>query len=100
MKASYSSGVLPTGILACARIRSRTSGIATTRAMSPDILCTSAGGVPAGAMNPNHAVISKPGKPASIIVGTSGTEGERCSLVIAIGRKAPDLMCGISTGAL
>ena len=31
-----------------------------------------AGGVPAGANSANHEVTSKPGNPASIMVGTSG----------------------------
>ena len=51
-------------------------------------------GVFAGANTTYHALISKPGKPASIMVGTSGASGERLALVTARALSAPDLTCG------
>ena len=42
-----------------------------------------AGGVPAGARMPHHVVTSKPGTPASAIVGMSGNSGDRFAPVTA-----------------
>ena len=47
---------------------------------------TTAPGVAAGTKRPVHDVISKPGTPASIIVGTSGSDGQRWAVVTASGR--------------
>src|SRR5437763_1434207 len=47
------------------------------------------GGVPAGAAKTYHAVASKPGKPASSAVGTSGNCSERLLLVTARPRSWP-----------
>ena len=41
---------------------------------------TTSRGVAAGANTPNHATVSKPGRPASAIVGTSGSSAERVSV--------------------
>src|SRR5262249_11812114 len=46
-------------------------------------------GVPAGASSPNQAVASKPGKPASTMVGRSGDDGARVSEGTASGRTLP-----------
>jgi hypothetical protein len=43
-----------------------------------------------GAMKPNQSVTSKPGTPASPIIGRSGAAAERFALVIAMPRSAPD----------
>ena len=51
-------------------------------------------GVPAGASSPNHDVASKPGTPASIMVGSSGMLGERCSAVMASPRSLPSRTLG------
>ena len=52
------------------------------------------GGVPAGATTPSQNVACSLGKPASIVVGTSGNFGLRWGLVTASARSAPDWMCG------
>ncbi|MNS52612.1 hypothetical protein D3C72_853330 [compost metagenome] len=54
-------------------------------------------GVAAGARMPNHVPISKPFRPASSMVGTSGSTLERLAVVTASARSLPALMCG-STG--
>lgn len=57
-------------------------------------------GVPAGAARPNHDCTSKPGKPDSATVGTSGSSGERCALVMAMARNRPACTCGRAEGVL
>ena len=52
-------------------------------------LPTIGAGVPAGASSPNHDIASKPGKPDSAMVGSSGMLGERMSDVTARARKVP-----------
>src|SRR5215203_3384134 len=44
---------------------------------------------------PYHATATKPGS-ASVIVGSSGIEGERCAAVTANPLSLPDLMNGIA----
>jgi hypothetical protein len=51
-------------------------------------------GVPAGASSANQAVASKPGKPASTMVGRSGDDGARVSEVTASGRTLPSRASG------
>src|SRR6266853_4260950 len=50
-------------------------------------------GVPAGTSNPNHDVISKSGRPASDIVGTSGSRVARLGTVTASALTFPALIC-------
>src|SRR5687768_13410017 len=52
-------------------------------------------GIPAGPTIPYHATATKPGKPASAIVGMSGSDGERCGAVTPKPLSLPDLMNGI-----
>ncbi|MOA58230.1 hypothetical protein D3C78_1825870 [compost metagenome] len=47
--------------------------------------------MPAGATMPYHATLSAPGRPASAIVGTSGSMGERFTSATAKARSLPDL---------
>jgi hypothetical protein len=54
--------------------------------------------VPLGAKKPNHEPASKPGKPRSATVGTSGMERERLTLVTAMARSLPAWMCWITEG--
>ena len=51
-------------------------------------------GVFAGAKMPNQTIASKPGKPCSATVGTSGRSGERFELVTASARSLPCLTYG------
>src|SRR4029453_17843883 len=54
----------------------------------------------AGASTPNHDEASKPGRPASATVGTSGSAGARVADVTASGRSFPALICGSDGGRL
>ena len=47
-------------------------------------------GRPAGATSANQPSVTRPGKPASAMLGTLGNEGWRCALVIANGRSWPE----------
>jgi hypothetical protein len=52
------------------------------------------GGVPFGTKMPSQPVASKPGKPDSATVGTSGSAALRFGEVTARPRTLPPLMCG------
>lgn len=54
-----------------------------------DSLAMASGGVPAGANRPTQASSSKPGRPASAVVGTSGSMGWRVLLVTARALSLP-----------
>ena len=45
----------------------------------------------AGTTSPHHVLMSKPGRPPSLTVGTSGSSAKRFSEVTAIARSRPDL---------
>ena len=62
------------------------------------ILSTIPGGVPAGANRANQPLASRPGKPDSSTVGTSGSSGRRLRLVTASPRSMPDWTCGTKVG--
>ena len=70
----------------------RMSGVATIRASSPDTFSTMGLGVPAGATRPYQLLTSKPGRPASLKLGTSGTAGERACPDTASALSRPLLM--------
>ena len=53
---------------------------------------TTAGGVPAGASTPYQVLTSKPLKPDSATVGTSGSDELRLAEVTANGRSLPALI--------
>ncbi|MNW06175.1 hypothetical protein D3C71_2025330 [compost metagenome] len=53
----------------------------------------------AGASMPYHCVISKPGKPCSATVATSGSWGRRWVEPVAMQRTLPDLMNGSRAAA-
>ncbi|MNI35627.1 hypothetical protein D3C73_896590 [compost metagenome] len=64
-------------------------------------LSTTGAGVPRGAYRPDQAVTSKPGKPASAIVGRSGAAGLRSADVTAMPRKRPPaFMAAMELGRL
>ncbi|MNY56923.1 hypothetical protein D3C86_1930540 [compost metagenome] len=52
-------------------------------------MSTTGAGVPRGAYRPDHAVTSKPGRPASAIVGRSGAAGLRSAEVTAMPCSRP-----------
>src|SRR5262245_10693467 len=52
-----------------------------------------AGGVPAGASNPNMTSCGNPMSPTSVMVGVSGSSGQRLALVTASAFSLPALKC-------
>ena len=56
-------------------------------------------GVPAGATMPVSVSLSSPGTPASAMVGTSGSAGERWALITASARSLPSLMVLMAGGS-
>src|SRR5262245_13213316 len=50
-------------------------------------------GVPAGTTTPCQLSPAMPGKPASAVVGTSGSDRERALLVTASPRSLPSITC-------
>jgi hypothetical protein len=77
--------------------RSWTSGILRILSTSACRRSTMAGGVPAGAKIACHETTSKPGTPASCMVGTSGRLGTRFAVDTASARTRPLAMCGAAT---
>src|SRR5262249_28695001 len=75
MAAANCAGEVPIGTMPSSSKRLRTSGSARMRTASRWSLAMIGSGVPAGASSPNQAVASKPGKPASTMVGRSGDDG-------------------------
>ena len=57
-------------------------------------------GVPAGAITPAQTTTSAVGQPASAMVGTSGSSGERALVVTASGRNLPDATIGAAEAVL
>ena len=51
-------------------------------------------------MTPAHTATSAVGQPASAIVGTSGSSGERAGVVTASGRSLPDATMGAADAVL
>ena len=94
MAARVSSPVLPT----VSRPRLANffciSGSASTLSDSARTLSRMGCGVPAGASRANHDVASKPGNPASTMVGRSGALDERLSEVMAMPRTRPSRTSG------
>ena len=89
-----SSGVLPVTSKPMSASRPRTSWRARAVSTSPWSLRSTAGGVFAGAINPFHRLETKPGKPDSSMVGTSGSTGERRAELTASARSFPSRASG------
>src|SRR5712691_5854596 len=53
-------------------------------------------GVPAGAINPPQPGITNSRKPESAMVGSDGSNSERCAVLTARPRRAPDSICGFA----
>src|SRR5260370_21983212 len=60
-----------------------------------DSLSTTGFGVPFGAYTPCHPATPKPGKPASLLVGTSGSDVTRFGAVTAHALTLPALLCPV-----
>jgi hypothetical protein len=64
------------------------------------IFARMAAGVPTGASNPFQPSTSKPGRPDSATVGTSGSSGIRSRPVTALARNLPARIWGNTLGGL
>src|ERR1043166_5327208 len=89
-----SSGVEPTRAAPSGSSRSFTGGWASAATMSACILAMIGAGVLAGKKKANHDETSKPGTPASAMVGRSGPAGTRFLVVTANPRALPARTCG------
>lgn len=89
MKRANSAGVLPAAIAASALNVSVEDGCFTDEALAAASLSTAPCGRFDGASTPYHCVISKPGKPCSATVGTSGSCARRCVVPVAMQRNLP-----------
>src|SRR5262245_48499178 len=99
MRAPNSSGILATGAKPNVSKRSLTSDVATAFAMSPRQRSMMSLGVPAGATMPVSVSRSRSGMPASALVGTSGSDGERLALSTASPRNLPSLILAMAGGS-
>src|SRR5262245_20199585 len=83
MKAAISAGLLPMGSTLAARDLVCTSGALVTSTAAVAVAEANAGDVVGGAASANQPVATSPGKPASAVVGTAGSTGERRVSAIA-----------------
>src|SRR5262245_49409859 len=83
MKVAISAGLLPIGSTLAARNLAWTSGALITSTAALAISAVNAGAVFGGAASANQPVDMRPGKPASAVVGISGSTGERRVSAIA-----------------
>src|SRR5258705_39601 len=93
-------GVEPFGVVPTSSNRDLTGGWASAALVSALIFAMTLGGVLAGTKKPNHDDTSKPGTPASAIVGRSGTTEMRSLVVTASARTLPAFTCGRIEGML
>src|SRR5262249_6595499 len=77
MKAAISAGLLPIGSTLAVRNLACTSSALITSTAALAISAVNAGAVFGGAASANQPVDTRPGKPASAVVGISGSTGER-----------------------
>src|SRR6478752_5300356 len=99
-KLASSAGVEPFGVAPSSSNRDLTGGWASAALVSALIFAMTLGGVLAGTKKPNHDDTSKPGTPASAIVGRSGTTEMRSLVVTASARTLPAFTCGRIDGML
>src|ERR1700686_1939147 len=81
-----------------ARNGAMTSSVFNAALISRDSAATISGGVPAGASRPNQTLVSKPGRPASAMVGTSGVIAARLDCATASATSSPDCTCRSAPG--
>ena len=94
------SGVSGAGSAPSAMSFARTSGVFRILVTSAFHFAIMAAGVPAGAKSPYHVEMSKPGRPASAIVGNSGTSVDRSAVVTASAFNLPALTWAIALARL
>ncbi len=93
------SGEPGSGSLLCLANCAFTSGLVSTFCSSPLRRAITSRGVPAGACSPDHSAASEPRTPASAIVGTSGSAGERRGEITPRASALPAFTCGIAVEA-
>ncbi len=79
--------------------RFRTSSVASSAFNSRFSRSTIGRGVPAGASSVERCVASKPGRPASAMVGMSGSRRERCRLLTPSARSVPAATLACAAGS-
>ena len=92
------SGVMARGSAPWAWMAAFTSAVSRSLLTSALRVLTTAAGVPAGAKTPYQVLTSKPLKPDSATVGTSGSEELRLAEVTASGRSLPALIWPMAEG--
>src|SRR5262245_2915880 len=95
MKTANSLGPLLAGSIPCTRSPATTSGLFAASATVALNLVTIPDGVVAGAIRPNQPIALCFGLPASAMVGTWGSEGDRVSPLTASALTDPASMNGI-----
>src|SRR5215470_4936698 len=88
----------PPGLTAMALSFADTSGSLMARWSAASSFLAIAGGVAAAAKKPLHSLVLTSGKPASAMLGTSGSSAERSAPVTAIPRTLPLLIIGTDGG--
>ena len=86
-RAPSSAGVIGRTTAPCSSALARNSGAAVIAEISAAKRSTSGAGVAAGAKTANQASATKPGRPASAAVGTSGSAGCRSRADSAMARS-------------
>src|SRR5262249_44779424 len=94
-----SAGVPPAGLRPCSRSCTITPSDFRTRLASMLSRATASAGLPAGAAIPYQPVTSKPGRPLSATVGTSGASCERLVEGTASARSLPEAARGVALTA-
>ena len=94
MNVPNSSGDMSRTSAPCAASRSFMSGVCRILPTSAPSFATISRGVPGGARMPCHEPVSKPGRPCSATVGTSGIALTRLALDTARMRSLPLFTCG------
>src|ERR1700704_826957 len=89
MTCRNSSGLLPTGLEFISTIRLRIPGSRIARPISVLIFSSTSAGTFDDVKSANQVLLSKPGKPASTIVGASGAFGSRVGPATARSRTLP-----------
>src|SRR5262245_52026638 len=93
-----SADEVPPGVTAISRSLSDTPGSVIALRKAASSLAAIAGGVFAGVKKPDHSLVLTSAKPASAMLGTFGSCGERSEPVTASARTLPELICGIAGG--
>src|SRR5262245_9692243 len=96
--ARNSADEVPPGVTAMALSLLDTSGSVIALRSAASSLATIGAGVLAPTKKPLHSLVLTSGKPASAMLGTSGSSSDRLSPVTAIALTLPALIIGIAGG--